>query len=78
MLYGKKIANFSNLVFCDSVKDIQSDVGICHASNPVLFWNNERITIKPIESTLKEDLINAEHLIILSVDKFENPRSFKA
>ena len=38
MLFGKKIANFSNLVFCDSLKYIQTDVGICRASNSVLLF----------------------------------------
>ena len=77
MLFGKKIANFSNLVFCDSLKYIQTYVGICLASNSVLLLNDKKLAVQHSESTLKEDLRNAEHLIILSVDKFENPSGFK-
>ena len=75
--FGDKIANFSNLLFCDNAKYIQADVGICHAHNPVMFLNDDQVTVQPQDSKMIDNLRNAEHLIILCMDKFENPSSFK-
>lgn len=74
--FGQTIANFSNLVFCDDTKYIQTDVGICHAQNPIIFWNQDQLSVQHLDRTLEENLRNAEHLIILSLDKFENASSF--
>ena len=77
VLGGQTIANFSDLVFCNSTKYVQTDVGICYGQNPILFWKDDEVTVQPFENTLNEDLRNAEHVFILSVDKFENPKGFK-
>ena len=75
--FGQRIANFSLLVLCDDTKYIQTDVGICHAQNPVIFWNQDRLTVQHLERKLEENLRNTEHLIVLFLDKFENSSSFK-
>ena len=75
--FGQTIANFSNLVFCDDTKYIQTDVGICHTQNPVMLWNQDQLSVQNLEGKLEENLRNTEHLFILSLDKFENPSSFK-
>ena len=76
-IIGDTVEGFSNVVFCNKTNHAQTDVGICIANNAVQYWNNGKILVHMTESKIEEDLRNAEHLILLSVDKFENPSSFK-
>ena len=65
------------LIFCNKTKYVQTDVGICFANNPGLYLNEGEIVSQPLDNTVNGDLRNAEHLFVLSVDKFENPMEFK-
>ena len=67
MLIGDKIAGFADAIFCNKTKHVQTDVGVCVSSDPVMY----------LQDDLQEDLRNAEHLIVVSVDKFQNPDDFK-
>ena len=65
------------LIFCNKTKYVQTDVGICFANNPGLYLNEGEIVSQTLDNTVNGDLRNAEHLFVLSVDKFENPMEFK-
>ena len=76
-LYGETIANFNSTLFCNKTNQIQTDVGICTASDPMQYWLKGKISIQALENTVKEDLRDAEHVFILQTDKFENRGGFK-
>ena len=75
-IIGDTVEGFSNVVFCNKTNHAQTDVGICIANDAVQYWDKGKILVHMTESKIEEDLRNAEHLIFLSVDKFENASSF--
>ena len=75
-VFGDTVEGFSTSVFCNKTKYVQTDVGICVANDPVQYWYDGKVIGQATESTIEKGLRNAEHLIILSVDKFENPDGF--
>ena len=75
-IIGDTVEGFSNVVFCNKTNHVQTDVGICNANDAVQYWDKGKILVHMTDSKVEEDLRNAEHLILLSVDNFENPSSF--
>ena len=75
-IFGDTIEGFSNLVFCNMTKHVQTDVGICIANDPAQYWYEGKVFGQAIDSEIKEDLRNAEHVMILSTDKFEESSGF--
>ena len=76
MLIGDKIAGFANAIFCNKTEHVQTDVGVCVSSDPVMYLQDGEVMILPSGDKMQEDLRNAEHLIVVSVDKFQNPDDF--
>ena len=77
MLIGDKIAGFADAIFCNKTKHVQTDVGVCVSSDSVMYLQDGEVMILPSGDKMQEDLRNAEHLIVVSVDKFQNPDDFK-
>ena len=73
---GDTIEGFSTMTFCNKTNHVQTDVGICISNDAVQYWDKGKVLVHMTESKVEEDLRNAEHLILLSVDNFENPSSF--
>ena len=77
MLIGDKIAGFLHAIFCNKTEYVQTDVGVCVSSDPAMYVQDGKVMSLPSGDTMQEDLRNAEHLIVVSVDKFQNPDDFK-
>ena len=76
ILVGDEIAGFTRAIFCNKTEHVQTDVGVCVSSDPVMYLEDGGVFSLPSDDTMQEDLRNAEHLIVVSVDKFQNPDDF--
>ena len=76
MLDGDEIAGFVHAIFCNKTEHVQTDVGVCVSSDPVMYLKDGQVLSMPSDNKLQEDLRNAEHLIVVSVDKFQDPEDF--
>ena len=69
-LYGNELDGFS-FKFCNKTSYVQTDVGLCISTDSFMHQDNGKIIKKVFETTLSDGLRNIEHLMVLSVSKFE-------
>ena len=77
MFTGDSLKGFSHARFCNRSNHIQTDVGICVASNVIQSWHEGAVKLFQNEMPLNHDKMNenlrhAEHIYILKLDKFVN------
>lgn len=77
MFTGDSLKGFSHARFCNRSNHIQTDVGICVASNVIQSWHEGAVKLFHNEMPLNHDKMNenlrhAEHIYILKLDKFAN------
>ena len=58
-----------NVAFCNRSKAVQTDVGNCVATDPIQYLENEKILNSDDTNYIGEGLKDAEHVIVLLVDK---------
>ena len=74
---GDYLKGFSHAKFCNKTNHIQTDVGICVASNAIQSWQEGEVKLLQNEMPLSYDKMNenlrhAEHIYFLNLDKFAN------
>ena len=77
MFIGDSLKGFSHAKFCNKSNHIQTDVGICVASNAIQSWHEGGVKLLQSEMSLNHDKMNenlrhAEHIYSLNLDKFAN------
>lgn len=78
-LSGDFIDGF-NFAFCNRSKSVQTDVGVCIATDPIQYLENGKIFATESISQIEEGLKDIEHVIVLLVDKIglvNNPPNYK-
>ena len=76
MFTGDSLKGFSHAK-CNRSNHIQTDVGICVASNVIQSWHEGAVKLFQNEMPLNHDKMNenlrhAKHIYILKLDKFAN------
>ena len=59
-----------NFAFCNRSKKVQTDVGVCIATDPIQYLENGKVFATEGNIQIKEGLKDIEHVIVLFVDKF--------
>ena len=73
---GTELNGFSFKI-CNKTLHVQTDVGSCISTDPVLFQKDGVIVNNEYERTLQEGLSKVEHLMIISVSKLGMLQNFK-
>ena len=56
--------------FCNSTRTVQTDVGVCIASNPRQISKNGEVLLQEESKKMGGGLKDIEHVMIIQVDKF--------
>ena len=59
--------------FCKKTQKIQTEVGVCIASSSLVGLVNGKISMHDKFEVINAGVKDAEHVMIISVDKFRNP-----
>ena len=63
--------------FCNKTFNVQTDVGVCVATNPLNHLEEKKIVKRSSNPHISNGIRNVEHLMVISVSKFGRLDNFK-
>ena len=62
---------------CNKTNNVQTDVGVCIASDPTMILNERKIVTQTSSIHFSDGLRNVEHLMVINVNKLGSVDDFK-